>query len=101
MAVNLSAADRKALEQDILSHVDDIYYSPRYYDDQYEYRHVNVPKQIVRWMPEGVLMSEDEWGSFVIRQSPGLVWWFLILGMTVFTKGSLHDTQSRASYFDV
>jgi cyclin-dependent kinase regulatory subunit CKS1 len=50
---NLSAADRKALEQDILVHVDDIYYSPRYYDDQYEYRHVNVPKQIVRWMPEG------------------------------------------------
>ena len=53
MAAHLSGADRKALEQDILAHVDDIYYSPRYYDDHYEYRHVNVPKQIVRWMPEG------------------------------------------------
>jgi cyclin-dependent kinase regulatory subunit CKS1 len=40
-------------EADITKYEDDIYYSPRYYDDEFEYRHVNVPKQIARWMPEG------------------------------------------------
>ena len=36
---------------------DEIYYSSRYYDDEYEYRHVNVPKQIARWMPEGTFLN--------------------------------------------
>ncbi|KAJ3316753.1 hypothetical protein HDV06_002899, partial [Boothiomyces sp. JEL0866] len=33
-------------DMDVMKYEDDIYYSPRYYDDEYEYRHVNVPKQI-------------------------------------------------------
>lgn len=33
-------------ETDIETYGEDIYYSPRYYDDSFEYRHVNVPKQI-------------------------------------------------------
>ena len=28
-------------ESDVKTYEDDIYYSPRYYDDEYEYRHVN------------------------------------------------------------
>ncbi|KAI8902783.1 regulatory subunit of cyclin-dependent kinase, partial [Globomyces pollinis-pini] len=46
---------------------DDIYYSPRYYDDEYEYRHVSVPKQI------GRLMSEQEWRGYGVKQSPGWI----------------------------
>lgn len=47
-----TSEDRTKMEHDIMKYVlktnkeDDIYYSSRYYDDEYEYRHVNVPKQI-------------------------------------------------------
>lgn len=69
----MSKSDKRQLETDISNYTEEIYYSARYYDDEYEYRHVNVPKQIARWMPEGQLMSELEWRSFGLRQSPGWV----------------------------
>eukprot|EP00842_Homolaphlyctis_polyrhiza_P001017 jgi/Hompol1/1916/HPOL_002795-RA len=46
---------------------DDIYYSPKYNDDVYEYRHVSVPK------PIGRLLEEWEWRGLGIKQSPGWV----------------------------
>ena len=69
---------RKEIEQDILEHVtgltqeQEIFYSNRYYDEEFEYRHVIVPKQIARWIPQK-LMSDQEWRSFGIKQSQGWV----------------------------
>uniref|UniRef100_A0A0K0EYB8 Cyclin-dependent kinases regulatory subunit n=1 Tax=Strongyloides venezuelensis TaxID=75913 RepID=A0A0K0EYB8_STRVS len=49
----------------------DFYYSPKYEDDKFEYRHVHVPKNLVRRIPTNRLMKENEWRSLGIRQSPG------------------------------
>ena len=40
-------------ELDINKHEDEIYYSPRYYDDEFEYRHVVLPKEIAQYVPKG------------------------------------------------
>lgn len=50
-----------------------IYYSDRYNDDEYEYRHVIVPKEMVKKFPKDRMMSEDEWRSLGIQQSQGWV----------------------------
>ncbi|VDO30053.1 unnamed protein product [Onchocerca flexuosa] len=51
----------------------DFYYSSKYNDDKYEYRHVHVPKDLVELMPKDRLMSEKEWRSLGIQQSQGWV----------------------------
>uniref|UniRef100_A0A915J6T7 Cyclin-dependent kinases regulatory subunit n=1 Tax=Romanomermis culicivorax TaxID=13658 RepID=A0A915J6T7_ROMCU len=48
-----------------------IYYSEKYYDDVYEYRHVHLPKELVKLVPKNKLMSELEWRSIGIQQSEG------------------------------
>ncbi|KAG2184872.1 hypothetical protein INT43_000785 [Umbelopsis isabellina] len=40
-------------------------------DDDYEYRHVTLPKEIAQWLPHYDLLSEDEWRSLGVRQSLG------------------------------
>lgn len=40
---------------------DEIEYSDKYKDDNYEYRHVLLPKEIYKKMPKGKLLSEIEW----------------------------------------
>ncbi|KAK1922708.1 regulatory subunit of cyclin-dependent kinase [Papiliotrema laurentii] len=57
---------RKAIEQ----YSEKIQYSPRYSNDAWEYRHVIIPKQLVRYVPPGIC-SEDIWRGLGIRQSPG------------------------------
>ncbi|BGP39491.1 hypothetical protein JCM10449v2_003441 [Rhodotorula kratochvilovae] len=52
---------------------DQVFYSARYSDDEYEYRHVILPKALVKYLPKDRLAEEDEWRSLGIRQSPG--WW--------------------------
>ncbi|EKD02850.1 hypothetical protein A1Q2_02794 [Trichosporon asahii var. asahii CBS 8904] len=47
-----------------------IFYSDRYSDDEWEYRHVILPKQLWKFVPSGVL-PEETWRSLGIRQSPG------------------------------
>nr|XP_031861389.1 uncharacterized protein CI109_002993 [Kwoniella shandongensis]KAA5528461.1 hypothetical protein CI109_002993 [Kwoniella shandongensis] len=47
-----------------------IQYSPRYANEDWEYRHVIIPKQLVRYVPPGVC-PEDVWRGIGIRQSPG------------------------------
>ncbi|BGP47590.1 hypothetical protein JCM10450v2_003453 [Rhodotorula kratochvilovae] len=42
-------------------------------NDEYEYRHVILPKALVKYLPKDRLAEEDEWRSLGIRQSPG--WW--------------------------
>ncbi|KAI8823339.1 regulatory subunit of cyclin-dependent kinase [Fimicolochytrium jonesii] len=56
---------------DIEEHRNDIYYSPRYQDDEHEYRHVTLPKQIAAWIPKGRLMPDAEWRSYGVQQSAG------------------------------
>lgn len=60
-------------ERDILEHSGDIFYSKRYSDDQYEYRHVILPKQISKYYKADRLLSEVEWRSLGIQQSPGWI----------------------------
>ena len=39
-----------------------------YYDDEYEYRHVIVPKEYMKFIPKGHLMTESEWRNIGIAQ---------------------------------
>ncbi|XP_076235339.1 cyclin-dependent kinase subunit 30A isoform X3 [Calliopsis andreniformis] len=49
-----------------------IYYSDKYYDDKYEYRHVVLPKEMVKSVPN-TLLSEKEWRAIGVQQSQGWV----------------------------
>ncbi|KAL7421084.1 Cyclin-dependent kinases regulatory subunit (Cell division control protein cks1) [Cryptotrichosporon argae] len=57
---------RRAIEQ----YHSKINYSDRYADDEWEYRHVILPKALVKFCPPGVL-SEDVWRGLGVRQSLG------------------------------
>jgi len=48
-----------------------IYYSDKYTDDEFEYRHVMLPKEIAKLVPKSHLMTEDEWRSIGVQQSQG------------------------------
>ncbi|XP_064607885.1 cyclin-dependent kinases regulatory subunit 1-like [Liolophura sinensis] len=50
-----------------------IYYSDKYCDDYYEYRHVMLPKEIAKLVPKKTLMSEAEWRRIGVQQSQGWV----------------------------
>ena len=52
---------------------EEIEYSEKYYDDVYEYRHVLLPKQTYKQMPQGRLLLEQEWRSMGVQQSRGWV----------------------------
>ncbi|MEN2495673.1 MAG: Cyclin-dependent kinases regulatory subunit (Cell division control protein cks1) [Marteilia pararefringens] len=49
----------------------DIYYSEKYSDSQFEYRHVHVSDDIVKRLPRDRLLSEREWRELGIQQSRG------------------------------
>ncbi|BGP14054.1 hypothetical protein JCM10213_002349 [Rhodosporidiobolus nylandii] len=60
--------------------VDRIHYSDRYSDDIYEYRHVQLPRQMLKLIPKDYfepdsnvmrLLTEDEWRGIGITQSLG------------------------------
>ncbi|CAB1424877.1 unnamed protein product [Pleuronectes platessa] len=50
-----------------------IYYSDKYDDEKYEYRHVMLPKDIAKRVPKTHLMSETEWRNLGVQQSQGWV----------------------------
>ncbi|XP_060520472.1 cyclin-dependent kinases regulatory subunit [Cylas formicarius] len=50
-----------------------IFYSSKYYDDEYEYRHVVLPKEMVKLVPKQRLMSEEEWRGIGVQQSKGWI----------------------------
>jgi len=50
-----------------------IYYSDKYYDDEFEYRHVILPKELSKMVPKGKLMTEEECRRIGIQQSDGWV----------------------------
>lgn len=52
---------------------DEIEYSEKYNDELFEYRHVQLPKNIYKVMPKGRLLSEQEWRALGVQQSRGWV----------------------------
>ncbi|KAJ3734062.1 cyclin-dependent kinase regulatory subunit [Lentinula guzmanii] len=69
-------AEQKKLEE-ILEKIN---YSDRYTDDIFEYRHVILPKQLLKYIPEEFwdqqtgalrLLEDEEWRSLGIKQSLG------------------------------
>lgn len=48
-----------------------IEYSEKYMDDNYEYRHVILPKELVKMLPKGRLLAESEWRALGVQQSRG------------------------------
>ncbi|XP_023322455.1 cyclin-dependent kinases regulatory subunit 1-like [Eurytemora carolleeae] len=51
----------------------DIYYSDKYTDDKFEYRHVMLPKDVAKLVPTTHLMSEAEWRGIGVQQSQGWI----------------------------
>ena len=50
----------------------EIEYSEKYFDDYYEYRHVILPKEIMKKIPHGkTTLSEEEWRKLGVNQSRG------------------------------
>ena len=48
-------------------------YSDKYMDDQYEYRHVILPKELAKNIPVNRLLSDAEWRNLGVQQSRGWV----------------------------
>ncbi|KAF9075686.1 regulatory subunit of cyclin-dependent kinase [Rhodocollybia butyracea] len=75
-----SAAKRQAEQKKLEEILDKINYSDRYSDDTFEYRHVILPKQLLKYIPENYwdqstgalrLLADKEWRSLGIQQSLG------------------------------
>ena len=52
---------------------EEIEYSEKYQDDEYEYRHVLLPKNTYRQMARNRLLFEEEWRQLGVQQSRGWV----------------------------
>ena len=52
---------------------EEIEYSEKYSDELYEYRHVLLPKAIMKQIPKNRLLDEMEWRRLGITQSRGWV----------------------------
>ncbi|CAF0810300.1 unnamed protein product [Brachionus calyciflorus] len=63
--------NHKGLVIDIEKLSKEIYYSDKYSDDEFEYRHVMLPKELSKLVPKDRLMSEAEWRSIGVQQSRG------------------------------
>uniref|UniRef100_I3JLN6 Cyclin-dependent kinases regulatory subunit n=2 Tax=Oreochromis TaxID=8139 RepID=I3JLN6_ORENI len=50
-----------------------IFYSDKYTDDDFEYRHVVLPKQLSKLVPSSHLMTEEEWRGLGVQQSQGWI----------------------------
>ena len=48
-----------------------ILYSDKYYDSEYEYRHVILPLELAKRVPKDRLMTEPEWRALGVQQSQG------------------------------
>lgn len=74
---------RKLTDQErarVLEFQESIHYSPRYSDDTHEYRHVMLPKAMLKVIPSDYfnsevgtlrILTEDEWRGLGITQSLG------------------------------
>jgi len=84
MAANPTAqqiAQQEEMARRYEEYVEKIHYSDRYSDDEFEYRHVILPKQLLKMVPKDYfspddagtlrLLAEDEWRKIGITQSLG------------------------------
>mmetsp|Transcript_32139 Transcript_32139/g.30632 ORF Transcript_32139/g.30632 Transcript_32139/m.30632 type:complete len:103 (-) Transcript_32139:64-372(-) len=46
-------------------------YSEKYQDGKYEYRHVILPKEVVKNFPKNTTLTESEWRGIGVQQSRG------------------------------
>lgn len=70
----LEAKVKKAIsKEDMVALQKQIFYSEKYTDDEFEYRHVMLPKEIAKLVPRNRLMSETEWRGIGVQQSQGWV----------------------------
>ncbi|CEP18340.1 hypothetical protein [Parasitella parasitica] len=58
-------------EKDMKELPQHIVYSKYYSDDEFEYRHVVLPKNLARWLPQGQLLQPKQWIDFGVHQSTG------------------------------
>lgn len=56
------------MPNDLASRID---YSEKYFDDEYEYRHVTLPKELAKQLPKNRLLQENEWRGIGVQQSRG------------------------------
>lgn len=85
---------------------EDIHYSTRYKDDDFEYRHVILPKLMLKSIPKDYfdhssgalrLLSEDEWrGLGVTQVSRQSICQSQVLTYVESRMGALRDTSTRA-----
>ena len=62
------------LNLDNMSNHNSPYYSDKYTDDKFEYRHVHIPREWVKAMPKDRTMTEQEWrelGKFFFNLNAG------------------------------
>ncbi|XP_045143664.1 cyclin-dependent kinases regulatory subunit 2-like [Echinops telfairi] len=50
-----------------------IYYSDKYFNEHYESRHVMLPRELSKVVPETYLMSKEEWRRLGVQQRLGWV----------------------------
>lgn len=60
-----------------MSSSNNIQYSEKYSDTQFEYRHVLLPVDLSKMVPRTHLMSESEWRNLGVQQSPNWVHYML------------------------
>ncbi|KAG6335485.1 hypothetical protein ID866_3613 [Astraeus odoratus] len=98
----------------IEEYIEKIHYSDRYSDDHYEYRHVILPKPLLKLIPkqffnteEGTLrlLSEQEWRGIGITQSLGWEHYEVhgTVHSSIFCTMTLnfHQLQNLMYYFSV
>ena len=71
------------------------YYSDKYTDDKFEYRHVHVPREWVKSMPKDRTMTEQEWrdlGELIFNHSKSLN--DHSRRPTITGMGTLHDSRA-------
>jgi cyclin-dependent kinase regulatory subunit CKS1 len=56
------------MPNDLASRID---YSEKYFDNEYEYRHVTLPKELAKQLPKNRLLQENEWRGIGVQQSRG------------------------------
>ncbi|KNE59274.1 hypothetical protein AMAG_03584 [Allomyces macrogynus ATCC 38327] len=92
-------ARRKHL--DIMKYGEKINYSPRYADDEWEYRHVTLPRELVKYVPADRLMEEDEWRALGVQQSLGWYTCFALSPTTLMTASSGHLGRARVCVLEM
>ena len=72
----------------------EIYYSDKYNDGQFEYRHVMIPKDLAKLVPKTHLMSEAEWRNLGVQQSLGMNAVYLVFFEKVFFLNHISHCQA-------